>query len=100
MELNNKEHSIGKLIAVVRKERGFTQLQLAQLLNVSDKAISKWESDKGNPDITCVPLIAEVLGVSIDYLLTGCISKEQCNSDLSTCADYVGDGSDDNNSIH
>ena len=64
-------HSIGKTIASLRKEKGWTQAELAKKLSISDKAVSKWESEIGLPDITIFPDLAKVLGVSIDYLMTG-----------------------------
>ena len=61
--------SIGETIAALRKNRGMTQSALAEQLNVSDKAISKWENGQGYPDITLFPLLASLFGVSIDYLM-------------------------------
>lgn len=61
--------SIGETIASLRKSKGMTQLALAEQLNVSDKAISKWENGQGYPDITLFPLMANLFGVSIDYLM-------------------------------
>lgn len=65
------KHSIGETIASLRKERGWTQAELADKLNVSDKAVSKWEQDGGTPNLETVPALANIFGVSIDYLLTG-----------------------------
>ena len=64
-------HSIGKTIAELRKAKGWTQVELAEKLGVSDKAISKWESEGGFPEITQLPVLASVFDVSIDYLMTG-----------------------------
>lgn len=61
----------GKTIAKLRKKAGLTQLQLAQMLNVSDKAVSKWETGGGYPEITVLPALSEIFGVSVDYLLKG-----------------------------
>lgn len=61
----------GKIIAEKRKEKGLNQIQLAELLNVSNRTISKWENGDGFPDITLLPEISECLGISIDELLTG-----------------------------
>lgn len=69
--LEAKKHSIGKTIAELRKEKGWTQIELAEKLQVSDKAISKWEKDSGAPSIEFFPALAELFGVSIDYLMTG-----------------------------
>ena len=64
-------HSIGKTIAELRKAKGWTQIELAEKLNVSDKAVSKWEKDNGLPSIEFFPALADLFGVSIDYLMTG-----------------------------
>jgi transcriptional regulator with XRE-family HTH domain len=61
----------GKLIAELRKERGWTQLELSEKLFVSDRTISKWESGIGYPDISQLPELSKIFNVSIDYLLTG-----------------------------
>ena len=63
--------TIGKTIATLRKDKGWTQAELAEKLNVSDKAISKWESEAGFPEISQFPVLAKVFDVSIDYLMTG-----------------------------
>lgn len=61
----------GKIIAEKRKEKGLNQIQLGELLNVSNRTISKWENGDGFPDITLLPDIARCLGITIDQLLTG-----------------------------
>ncbi len=61
----------GKRIAEKRKEKGLNQIQLAQLLNVSNRTVSKWENGDGFPDISMLPQISDVLGITIDELLTG-----------------------------
>lgn len=65
------KHSVGKTIAQLRTEKGWTQVELAEKLQVSDKAVSKWEKDGGLPSIEFFPVMSELFGVSIDYLLTG-----------------------------
>lgn len=72
-----KKHSIGKTIADLRKKNGWTQVELAEKLNVSDKAISKWESEAGFPEISQLPVMAELFNVSIDYLMTGKTSNQK-----------------------
>lgn len=62
---------IGAIIAQYRKKSGMTQAELAEKLNVSDKTVSKWESGRGYPEITQLPAIAAIFGISIDYLMTG-----------------------------
>ena len=63
--------TIGSAIAKLRKTSGMTQQTLAQKLDVSDKAISKWENGQGYPDITIIPKIASLFGVTIDRLMLG-----------------------------
>ena len=74
--LSNQKHKIGDTIAKLRKAKGWTQIELAEKLQVSDKAVSKWESNKGAPSIEFLPAIAELFDVTLDYLMTG---KEQVN---------------------
>jgi len=62
---------IGRFIATRRKTRGLTQQQLADELGLTNKAISKWETGQGMPDITALPILAELLGVKVDELLKG-----------------------------
>ena len=59
---------ISKNIAELRKAKGLTQEQLAQAVNVSSQAVSKWETGASLPDVQTLPLIADVFGVSVDYL--------------------------------
>lgn len=61
----------GENIAVLRKKLGLTQSQLAKKLNVSDKAVSRWENGLGFPEVTQFPSLAQILGVTVDYLMTG-----------------------------
>ncbi|MCM1543812.1 MAG: helix-turn-helix domain-containing protein [Ruminococcus sp.] len=63
--------TIGKFIAQLRKDAGMTQKQLAEILNVSDKTISHWERDESLPDLSMIPIIAEVFGITCDELLKG-----------------------------
>lgn len=61
----------GRLIRDLRTEKGLTQVQLAGLINVSDKAVSKWERGLGCPDVSLLGTLSEVLEVNIDRLLEG-----------------------------
>ena len=63
--------TLGKRIAILRREKGMKQDELAEKLGVSSQAVSKWENDVSCPDIMIVPMLARELGVSSDYLLTG-----------------------------
>lgn len=61
----------GKTIKELREKKQLTQKQLADKLHISDKTISKWETDRGLPDISLIEALAEVFGVSIVELFTG-----------------------------
>ena len=61
----------GRFIAELRKQKGFTQKELAEKLIVTDKAISRWETGKGLPDTSLLKPLGDVLGVSITELLSG-----------------------------
>ena len=63
--------SIGTLIAALRRANGMTQKELAERLNVSDKAVSRWERDESLPDLTLLPLIADIFHITVDELLRG-----------------------------
>ena len=65
------ETTIGKRISALRREKGLKQDDLAQMLEVSPQAVSKWENDQTCPDITLLPRLAKILGVSVDELLSG-----------------------------
>ena len=66
---------IGKLILELRKDKNMTQKQLADLMNISDKTISKWERGLGCPDISLLPDLAQILGVNVDKILEGEINS-------------------------
>ncbi|MBE6032438.1 MAG: helix-turn-helix domain-containing protein [Clostridiales bacterium] len=61
----------GALIKSLRVEKGLTQNQLADLVGVSDKAVSKWETGNGFPDLSIFPRLAELFGVDSERLLAG-----------------------------
>ena|GEM_PF-630174 len=67
--MNNE--AIGRFIAEQRKRKNKTQKELAELLGVTNKAVSKWECGDGYPEITIVPALAEILDVSVGELLQG-----------------------------
>ena len=67
--MDNKQ--FGGFIAQLRKEQGLTQKELADKLNVTDKAVSKWETAKGFPDVKLLEPLAQALGVSLVELMQG-----------------------------
>ena len=66
-----KNNTLGNRIAAFRRQQGMTQLELAQQLGVTDKAVSKWERDLACPDIHSLPRLAQVLGVTVEELMAG-----------------------------
>lgn len=65
------KNTTGRFIAELRKQKGFTQKDLAENLMVTDKAISRWETGKGLPDTSLLKPLGDVLGVSVTELLSG-----------------------------
>ena len=59
------------MLAALRKEKGMTQLELAEQMGVTDKAVSKWERGQGCPDVSLLPRLAQTLGVEVEGLLAG-----------------------------
>ena len=72
--MSNK--SIGEMISSLRKEKGMTQNDLAEKMNVTDKAVSKWERNLSCPDINSIPKLAEILGTSVEDLLNAQVKKQ------------------------
>lgn len=64
-------NTIGQFISALRKANGLTQQNVADRLNVSNKAVSRWERDECAPDLSLIPAIAEMFGVTCDELLKG-----------------------------
>ena len=71
------EKNIGKFIASLRKANGYTQEELGELLNVSNKTISSWENGNSSPDLSLLPIIADLFNVTCDELIRGEKSKEE-----------------------
>ena len=65
----------GALILKLRTEKKLTQKQLADMLCISDKAVSKWERGQGLPDVSLLPELSNIFGVDIERLLDGGLSQ-------------------------
>jgi len=91
--MDNKK--FGEFIAGLRKEKGYTQRQLAEILCVTDKAVSKWEKGVGFPDIKLIEPLSEALGVSIleimqsEKTVTPDISAENASDAIANVIDVV-----------
>lgn len=80
----------GKTIRSLREKRNLTQKALARLVNVSDKAISKWETEKGLPDIGVLGDLSQALGVSIAELMTGDLkANENTSANMKKSRFYI-----------
>lgn len=65
------QKKIGAFIAQCRKEKKLTQMQLAELLDITNQAVSKWENGKGMPDVSLLQPLCTALGISLNELFSG-----------------------------
>lgn len=80
----------GSTIRLLREKKGYTQKQLAEKLLVSDKAVSKWESGRGLPDISLIEPLAGTLGVSLAELFSGaCVQNNNRHGNMLKSRFYV-----------
>jgi len=80
----------GKLIRSLRQRQHLTQLQLAEKLGVSDKAVSKWERGCGAPDLSLLPALADALQADMKALLTGTLGENDAgNGDMEKMRFHV-----------
>jgi len=84
------QYVTGAMIRALREKKGLTQAELAELLYVSDKTVSKWENGKGYPDITLLESIAAVFGISVAELLCGkTVSNVNVSANMLRSGFYV-----------
>ena len=80
---------IGKYISALRKQNGYTQKKLGEILDISDKTVSKWEQGAIAPDITILSSLANVLGVSVEEILLGeSITKSEFRNESGDISTY------------
>lgn len=80
----------GAIIKKLREAKGLTQTQLAERIGVSSKAVSKWETAKGLPDITLIEPLAKSLGVSVIELMSGdTVSNQNTSANMLRSKFYV-----------
>lgn len=80
----------GATIKKLREDKGLTQLQLAEEIGVSSKAVSKWETAKGLPDITLIEPLSQALGVSVMELMSGdTVTNKNASSNILFSKFYV-----------
>lgn len=81
--------TMGEIISALRKEKGMTQKEIADMLNITDKAVSKWERDLAFPDTQTIPKLAEILGVSVEELLNAKAAPAATNKRASELIDVI-----------
>ncbi|MFA9466298.1 MAG: helix-turn-helix domain-containing protein [Velocimicrobium sp.] len=72
-------NKVGNLILKIRKEKGMTQKQLADAMNISDKTISKWERGLGCPDVSLLRELSDVLCINIEKILLGTLEPNDAD---------------------
>ena len=72
-----RQSTLGSFIRFLRKQNQMTQAQLADLVGVTDKAVSKWERDVSYPDISIFPKLADIFGITVNDLLRECTDDGQ-----------------------
>ena len=88
--MSNK--NLGEMISFLRKEKGMTQSELAEKMNVTDKAVSKWERNLACPDVNSIPKLAEVLGITVEELLNAQTKKGNSQIDEIVNIALIGVG--------
>lgn len=84
------QYVTGNTIKELREQRGMRQADLAQKLAVSDKAVSKWETGKGYPDISLLEPLAQALGASVTELISGnTIKNTNISANMTRCKLYA-----------
>ncbi len=84
---------MGQLIRKIRQEKNLTQKELAAGMNLSDKTISKWERGQGCPDVSLLPELSNILGVSVEKLLKGDLQPSRgANGNMQKLKFYVCPG--------
>lgn len=82
LDVGDDVMSCGKRISVLRKQKGFTQKELADILFVSDKAISSWEQNRTEPSLEFIMKLSEVLECSVSYLIYGDNPKNNIETEI------------------
>ena len=85
------EETIGKRIAARRKEKGYTQEEIAERLGITAQAVSKWENDTGMPDVSQIIPLATIFGVSTDVLfgMSGKGNREEVQRIIQSAIAFI-----------
>lgn len=76
-----RKQTMGSKISTLRKELGMTQAELAEKMNVTDKAVSKWERNLSCPEVNSLPRLAEIFGISLDELMAADDMADEASDD-------------------
>ncbi len=74
------KQTAGEFLAMLRKAHGYTQSEIAEKLNISDRTLSSWETDRTMPDLLLLPALADLYGVTVDEILRGERSEKSGNT--------------------
>lgn len=74
---------MGEFLAILRKANGYTQQEVAEMLNISNRTLSSWETDRTTPDILLLPAIADLYKVTVDELLRGTRGESENDAEIS-----------------
>ena len=77
-----EKKTIGKFISALRRAQGLTQKELGDMLYVSDKTVSRWERDECTPDLSLLPALADIFGITVDELLRG--ERNRLSTEVTT----------------
>lgn len=81
--------TMGEMISTLRREKGWTQKNIADELGITDKAVSKWERNLALPDITTIPKLAELLDVSVEELMQAKAVPGPAEKETARVVDFV-----------
>ena len=74
------QEKVGRIIKTLRKDKGMTQLELSRLLNVTDRAVSKWERGLGCPDVSLLTKLSGIFSVDIESIIDGSMEENEKRS--------------------
>ena len=74
------QEKVGRIIKTLRKDKGMTQRELSEMLNVTDRAVSKWERGLGCPDVSLLTSLSEIFSVDIESIIEGDMEENEKRS--------------------
>ena len=74
------QEKVGRIIKTLRKDKGMTQRELSEMLNVTDRAVSKWERGLGCPDVSLLTSLSEIFSVDVESIIEGDMEENEKRS--------------------